>query len=268
MSSQKIGIFDSGLGGLTVLDSIHKILPNENLVYFGDTARVPYGNKSKATIIQYSKEIYQFLLTKNIKALVVGCNTASSYALHVLKRLAKIPIFGVIEPGIQATINLIDHKDIKKIAVIATKATIQSNSYLKVLKQYNQNLTLYQKACPLFVPLIEENFMNKPVMQEIIKEYINEIQKKNIHYVILGCTHYPIIKLVLNKIYPKINFIDSSLETAKFVQKKLMDMKLLNNKPKIGSIKMYVSDITKALEDLQYLFLKKRLKIEKKNLDW
>jgi len=262
-----IGIFDSGLGGLTVLAAIHDLLPHEDLIYFGDTARVPYGSKSKETVIQYSKEILYFLLEKKVKAIVVACNTASAQAIKELRTITQVPIIGVIEPAINTLIKENPHE--KKSAVIATKSTIRSQAYNNILFQKESDILLYTKACPLLVPLIEEGIIQSEITEKVIRLYINQINEENIEFMILGCTHYPLLKPVFQKLYSKIKLIDSSLAVAHELIATLEKENLQNENNHKGKISLYVSDITESLEDMTRLFFKHSINnIHKVNLGW
>ncbi|RME92677.1 MAG: glutamate racemase [Candidatus Hydrogenedentota bacterium] len=262
-----IGIFDSGVGGLTVLSAIEKALPSENLLYFGDTARVPYGTKSKDTVIRYSKEIYSFLVDKGSKAIVIACNTASSHALEILQKESSIPVLGVVEPGIRAYLNVAKQGK-SKPAVIATRSTVKSGSYEKAYKKLNGSGRLFTKACPLFVPMIEENYMEKKAMDLVIHEYLDELIREEITHVILGCTHYPLLLPKLSAMYPTIQFINPAEEVA-LELKDLLEQKNLRNQQTQGELKVYVSDITDTLSDLQTLFLGEKIdSIERVVLDW
>ena len=204
-----IGIFDSGIGGLTVFKSIAENFPDLDIYYLGDTARVPYGNKSKDTIIRYSVECAGYLVNKhNIEALVVACNTASSYSLDVLKKRFNIPVLGVIVPGAK---NALEKSKNRKIGVIGTYGTIGSNSYLNTLKNIsNDDVQIFQKPCPLFVPLVEEGMVDSHITKMVVKEYLDELVEKGIDTLILGCTHYPVLKDVIKELYPELNIVDSS----------------------------------------------------------
>ncbi len=252
-SKSPIGIFDSGLGGLTVVAAIRNLLPDENIIYFGDTARVPYGNKSKETVIRYSTEILDFLLKQEVKFVVAACNTASSYAISSLRKKTNVPILGVVEPGINSLIKLCGKN--KKAAVIATKATIKSKAYEKILARKDHTISLYSKSCPLFVPLIEEGLLNNKITRDIVKEYLNEIQEKKIQHIILGCTHYPLLKEIIQEIYPHFSLIDSSLEIASVLKNALQRKKILRQQNSHSSLSLYVSDITDSLKYLKKLFL-------------
>jgi len=262
-----IGVFDSGLGGLTVLSAIHEKLPSESLIYFGDTARVPYGSKSKETVVKYSLEILDFLIKQEVKIIVVACNTVSSHALEELKKRSPVPVIGVVEPGVNAVSKLAPEGE--KAAVIATRSTIKSGAYEKALKEKRGDLYLFSKACPLFVPLVEEGFSDKKAAEDIIKEYLSEIDREKIRYVILGCTHYPLLKKHIQRLYKDFILIDSSVETALFLEKILAENNLANDADSKGGVKMFFSDITDSLYDLEKLFYKEAIdKIEKVNLEW
>jgi glutamate racemase len=269
--NRAIGIFDSGLGGLTVLSAIKKKFPRENLIYFGDTARVPYGSKSRETVIRYSLEIQDFLVEQNVKMIVVACNTASSHALDEMRLKHDIPVLGVVEPGVMALTNHIKkiaHK-IEKAAVIATRSTIKSGSYDAALKKINPGVYLYSKACPLLVPLIEEGFTDRKATEMILREYLDEIVREDIHYIILGCTHYPLLKSVMERLYPEITLIDSSVETANMLEELLAERDLKTGSEKNGIIKLFVSDITDSLLEMEKLFFGGTIdSVEKVALGW
>lgn len=265
--NRAIGIFDSGLGGLTVLAAIKKKFPNENLIYFGDTARVPYGSKSRETVIRYSLEIQDFLVEQNVKMIVVACNTASSHALDEMRKRYDIPVIGVVEPGVLALTN--NHHGVNRAAVIATRSTIKSGSYDAAMKRVNPEVYLYSKACPLLVPLIEEGFTDRKATEMIIREYLDEIVREDIQYIILGCTHYPLIKGIIERLYPGITLIDSSIETAMLMQSLLEKNDLKNESQSKGFIKLFVSDITDSLLDMEKLFFGGTIdSVEKVALGW
>ena len=218
-SSRPIGVFDSGVGGLTVVKELNRLLPNERIIYFGDTGRVPYGNKSKETIIHYSLQVAYFLMKKKIKMLVVACNTASSVSLPTLKRHFHIPITGVIEPGAKAALEAASSKN---VGVIGTLGTIKSNSYKKALKKINRKTNVIQSPCPLFVHLAEDGWNKNKIAQMISDEYLKTFKGKKIDSLILGCTHYPLLKDVIQKSAGKnVELIDSGKETAKEVKRVL-----------------------------------------------
>jgi len=203
-----IGIFDSGVGGLTVFKSIAENFPETDLFYLGDTARVPYGNKSPSTVKRYSEEC-AFFLTSNFKvdALVIACNTASSYAIDFIRERFGIPVIGVVVPGsfqaVKTSIN-------KKIGIIGTNGTVKSRAYYNAIKNMSADIDVYQKACPLFVPLVEEGRINHEITDMVISEYVGKIHSKGIDTLILGCTHYPLLKERIKFIFPDLNIVDSA----------------------------------------------------------
>lgn len=207
-----VGVFDSGLGGLTVVRELMRQLPKENIVYYGDTARVPYGTKSKEAIIRFSIENTQVLLKHKVKMVVVACNTSSSYALDVLRKKFRVPVIGVIDPGAKKAVALTRNK---RIGVVATSATIASGEYVHALKKQDKSIKVFPKACPLFVPLAEEGWFRKSVTQEIAREYLRSLKQKDIDTLILGCTHYPLLKAALRKVVGRrVTLIDSAKEVA------------------------------------------------------
>ena len=240
MCNKPIGIFDSGLGGLTVLKEIHKMLPGENLVYFGDSKRAPYGTKSKETIINFSFQDMRFLLSKDIKAVVIACNTISSNALQTIKSEFDIPVTEVIEPGANAGAAA---TKTGRIGVIATPATIESGAYEKLLLEINPSLEVIQKSCPLFVPLVEEGayFWNSDIAELTASYYLDQMRDSNIDTLILGCTHYPLLKNVIRKVIGKdVNLIDSALSIAELLKNgTVIEM---NTSLKSGTIDIYTSD--------------------------
>ena len=221
-----IGIFDSGVGGLTVAREIMRQIPNERLVYFGDTARVPYGNKSKETITKYSKQIIRFLKTQNVKAIVVACNTASADALDEIEKELDIPIIGVVKPGAKVAAEATRNK---KVGVIATAGTIQSRIYAEYIEGIDKEIRVVGKACPLFVPLVEEGLLEDPVTDEIATRYLNELKDLDIDTLILGCTHYPLIRSTLGRIMgDNVTLVNPAYETAVELRSLLEREGLLN----------------------------------------
>ena len=238
-----IGIFDSGVGGLTVAREIMRQIPNERLVYFGDTARVPYGNKSKETITKYSKQIIRFLKTQNVKAIVVACNTASAYALDEIEKELDIPIIGVVKPGAKVAAEATRNK---KVGVIATAGTIQSRIYAEYIEGIDKDIRVIGKACPLFVPLVEEGLLEDPVTDEIATRYLNELKDLDIDTLILGCTHYPLIRSTLGRIMgEKVTLVNPAYETAVELRSLLEREGLLNpstNRLGTNQYQFFVSD--------------------------
>ena len=192
-----VGVFDSGVGGLTVAREIMRNLPSEKIVYFGDTARVPYGSKSRETIIRYSRQIIRFLQEQQVKAIVVACNTASAFALDAVRDEFDIPIIGVIEPGARVAAEQTRNK---RVGVIGTVGTVGSKIHAEYLKEFDPEITVFAKACPLFVPLVEEGWLHDPVTEEVAARYLKELQDKDVDTLILGCTHYPLLRSTIRKI--------------------------------------------------------------------
>ena len=219
LCNRPVGVFDSGVGGLTVAREIMRQLPNERIVYFGDTARVPYGNKSRETIIKFSRQIVRFLKTQQVKAIVVACNSASAYALEVLEQEADIPIIGVIRSGARAAIDATKNG---KIGVIATEATIGSGIYNRYIKENDANAAVLGKACPLFVPLVEEGWLKDSVTIEVAKRYLEPLLDQDIDTLILGCTHYPLLRSMLKDLVgEQVTLVNPAYETAKELERLL-----------------------------------------------
>jgi len=257
-----IGVFDSGIGGLTVVKRLASTLPNENIVYFGDTARVPYGSKSNSTVIEYSLQDAAFLKTKNVKAIVVACNTASSIAIKSLKQKYDIPIIGMIEPGTEFALRSSKNK---KIGIIGTRATIDNKAYSKALKKVDKKLKVFEKACPLFVPLAEEGWVEHKATYEIAEEYLKVLKKKEIDTLILGCTHYPILTKVIQKVIGEnVKLIDSGIAAAELVRDEINRIGLLSHSSSLGFVDFFVTDIPKKFKEIAELFLSAPVKEVKK----
>jgi glutamate racemase len=211
-----IGVFDSGIGGLTVLQKIIETLPKENTVYLGDTARAPYGTKSVETVLRYSFENTEFLVQKGVKAVVVACNTSTAIALTQLRDSLSIPVIGVIEPGVRRAIKSTKNK---KVGVIGTEATIQSGAYTRALKEADGGVEVYSRACPLFVPLVEEGWTDNDVVEMTVKAYLGSLKQSGIDALILGCTHYPLLKKAIREFIGRgVRLVDSAEETAREVE--------------------------------------------------
>lgn len=261
-SKNPIGVFDSGIGGLTVAKSLFEILPNENIIYLGDTARLPYGTKSKETVTKYSIEITKFLLNKNVKMVVVACNTASSVALPYLRKISNVPVLGVIKPGCKAAISKTNNY---KIGVIGTLGTVQSFAYKTQIHKFDRDIDVFSKACSLFVQLAEDGWTDNKIAGLIAKEYLSDFKKLNIDTLILGCTHYPILKNIISKVVgKKIKLIDSGEEAAKEVRRILEQENLLNKQKKNGSHKFYVTDFQKKFKEISERFLGQPIRDVKK----
>lgn len=246
-----IGIFDSGVGGLTVLKEIRKVLPNEEIYYLGDTARVPYGDKTKELIVRYSKQIVEFLIEKKVSAIVVACNTATSLALEELNETFKIPIIGVIDAGVKTALYTTKEK---KVGVIGTAATIGSKKYEIEIKKKNSEIEVFSKACPLFVHAIEEGIIEGKLVDSIISMYLEDMKDK-IDTLVLGCTHYPLLKSSISKLYPNIKIIDPAKETAKDLKIILEKENLLTVDNNIGKVNYFVTDGVQKFMEVGEMFL-------------
>ena len=224
-----IGVFDSGVGGLTVVREIMRNLPEERIVYFGDTARVPYGSKSKETVLRYSRQIIRFLKTQKVKAIVVACNTASALALDTIEEEIDLPILGVVKPGASVAVRSTRNK---KIGVIATESTIHSHLYQKLIQQEDPEITVYGKACPLFVPLVEEGWTKDPITEEVARRYLTELLEKGIDTLIMGCTHYPLLRTLLRSVVGEgVTLVNPAYETSQALKKMLIHLELNNISP-------------------------------------
>lgn len=237
-----IGVFDSGVGGLTVAREIMRNLPGERIVYFGDTARVPYGSKSRQTIIRYSRQIVRFLRTQGVKAIVVACNTASALALSDIEKEIDIPIIGVMKPGARAAAAATKNG---RIGVIGTESTIRSGMYPRFIQEINPKITVVGKACPLFVPLVEEGWLKDSVTEEVARRYLGELTQEEIDVLILGCTHYPLLRSTVKKVVGgQVELVNPAYETAQELKRLLADRDLLNPgvKEEEFPYRFYVSD--------------------------
>ncbi len=253
-----IGVFDSGIGGLTVVKRIASALPEENIVYFGDTARVPYGTKSNATVIEYSLQDAKFLMNKNVKAIVVACNTASSVALTELRKAFPVPVIGMIEPGAKYAL-----KETRsgRIGVIGTRATVGNKAYSAELKKLNPDVEVFEKACPLFVPLAEEGWIKHKAAYVIAEEYLKELRDLEIDTLVLGCTHYPILADVIQEVIgEKVKLVDSGIASAEIVRSELDRTDLHTNRFAVGYHDFYVSDIPAKFKEVAELFLGREVK--------
>lgn len=234
-----IGVFDSGVGGLTVASEVMKQLPNERIIYFGDTARVPYGNKSKKAIIKYSKQIVNFLLEKNVKGIVIACNTASAFALDEIISQVSIPIIGVIEPGAKTAAYVTKNNN---IGIIGTKGTINSGMYQHLLNETNPEFVVHEKACPLFVPLVEEGWINDPITFDVARRYLEDFIEIDIDTLVLGCTHYPLLRDTIGSVLgEKVTLVNPAYETAKTL-KNVLNNKGIESSQLSDQHEFYVSD--------------------------
>lgn len=255
MDNRPIGVFDSGVGGLTVVKQVMKTLPQEDIVYFGDTARLPYGSKSKEAVTRFSRQIVRFLLTKNVKAIIIACNTASSNSLDILRQEFDLPIFGVVVPGVEEALHSTKNK---KVGIIGTAATVRSNAYQKLICKADSEIKVFSKACPLFVSLVEEGWIENEIARLTAKEYLRELIDEGIDSLVLGCTHYPLLKRCIGEtVGEAIRLVDPAKATAKQVWSYLQENSLLNEMEKAGERVFYVSDATDKFEFLCQRALKK-----------
>jgi glutamate racemase len=238
--NRPIGVFDSGIGGLTVLKEIIEELPAESTIYLGDTARVPYGIRSAETVVRYSFENTRFLSSRDIKLLVVACNTASAVGLSAIKNSIPIPVIGVIEPGAKAAARATKNK---RIGVIGTEATVKSSSYTRAIKAIDESIEVYGLSCPLFVPLVEEGWTRGPVATMVAREYLGGMKEKGIDTVVLGCTHYPLLKEVIAGVLGEdVTLIDSAVETAHEIRTALKVLGLRREQNDSPTREFYVTD--------------------------
>ena len=251
--SRPIGVFDSGLGGLTVAKAIKEKLPNENIVYLGDTARVPYGNKSTLLVTDYATQITNFLLEENAKLIVVACNTASALALPALQSEFQVQILGVILPGSKAAVHATRNKH---VGVIGTIATINSNAYSQALNEIDSSIQITAQACPLFVPLVEEGWLNGPVPSEVTASYLKSINVANVDTLILGCTHYPLLKpMIQEHVNDNTVLIDSAETVAEEASTILLEKKMMADSNNKGLLKCFVTDFPVQFESIAERFL-------------
>jgi len=238
---KSIGIFDSGVGGLTVLKEVVKALPQEDIIYLGDTARVPYGTKSPETVTRYSLQVTSFLVERDIKLLVVACNTASAVSLDALKGHVTIPIIGVIEPGARRAVSV---TRTGKVGIIGTSATIQSSAYAKAIKRMNRDIEVVTRACPLFVPLAEEGWVDNDVARLTAGIYLRGLKEEGVDTLVLGCTHYPLLKgIIAETMGDGVQLVDSAEETARTVAETLRDEDMLRPSSEKGNHHYFVTDV-------------------------
>jgi glutamate racemase len=252
-----IGVFDSGIGGLTVVKRLMSVLPKESIIYFGDTARVPYGSKSNETVIEYSIQNTKFLLQKGVKAVVVACNTASSIAIDELRKNFDVPIIGMITPGAKMAV---EETRNKKIGVIGTRATIFNKAYSNAISKLDSKIEVFEKACPLFVSLAEEGWTHHKATYEIAEEYLKELREKDIDTLVLGCTHYPLLADVIQEVIGEnVRLIDSGIASSEVVRNELQRIGLETNSAVPGNASFYVSDIPTTFKQVAELFLGQKI---------
>ena len=266
MPERPIGVFDSGVGGLTVLRELRRQIPGESLVYLGDTARVPYGTKSSPTVLRYSHEAARFLLAQRVKLLVVACNTASAVALDELSERYQVPVIGVIEPGAKRALEVTRNG---RIGIIGTEGTVRSGAYERALRAIRPDVEVFAAACPLFVPLAEEGWACHEIARLAAREYLAVLLDQGIDTLVLGCTHYPLLKQTLHEVAgPAVQLVDSARETAKAVACRLEEQQLLHQSPTTAPPRYFVTDIPDRFERVGGSFLGERLQsVTTVNLD-
>jgi glutamate racemase len=253
MRSAPLGFFDSGVGGLTVVRAAQYLLPHEDIIYLGDTARVPYGSKSPQTIREFAAEDVRFLIDHGVKAIVTACNTATAHALPALREQFDLPILGVIDPGVEATLA---DPDTDRVGIIATRGTIRSHAYQHALAQRRTGLIIHAQAAPLLVPLIEEDWLEHPATELALHTYLDPMVHKGIDALLLACTHYPLLMPVLSGFLPgEIRLIDSASTCAEHLQRELARLDLLNPSPNPGALEIHLTDLSEQFEMLARRFL-------------
>lgn len=262
MDNRPIGVFDSGLGGLTVVKEIMELLPHEDIVYFGDTARVPYGTRSNETVLRYSEQCIRFLLGRGVKMIVIACNTVSSISLKKVRQKFHLPIVGVIEPGagdgIESTKN-------GRLGVIGTEATIRSGAYERAINALEADIKVYSTPCPLFVPIVEEGWSNTKIALLTAERYLDTIKDEDIDTLILGCTHYPLLEGTIGKVMgPEVTLVNPAKGTAREVERILRDMGMLDESKSQGVYSFYVSDLGEKFEEIGGNFLGRKIECAKK----
>jgi len=256
MNRKSIGVFDSGIGGLTVYRALKEKLPGERVVYLGDTARLPYGSKSAETIIRFSEENARFLLKHNVKIIVVACNSSSSYAVSILQERMDVPVIGVIEPGSEAAVAA----SRSRVGVIGTTATIQSGAYEAAIRRRNPGLEIISRDCPLFVPLVEEGWGEHEVTRLVVEEYLLPLKAAGIDSLVLGCTHYPVLGKVIASVMGRgIHLIDSGITTAIQVHSILERLGWLNDGKPDGDDEFFVTDFPERFQKVGGIFLKRKI---------
>ena len=250
---QPIGVFDSGIGGLTVVKTLIEELPAESIIYFGDTARVPYGTKSKTTIVKFSLENVEFLLRFGVKCIVIACNTSSSWALPTLRKYFKVPLIGVIRPGAMAAVR---HTRNKRVGVIGTSATMMSRAYDAAIQRIDPSIKVFSQSCPLFVPLVEEGWLNGSICREVASKYLEPLKRQGVDTLILGCTHYPLLAPTIRQVMgPGVTLVDSARQTVAEVRGVLMGADALCAKRMTPRYRFFVTDEPTQFNRLGHRFL-------------
>ncbi|RPH35982.1 glutamate racemase [bacterium] len=256
-NEKPIGVFDSGIGGLTVVRALQRELPNENIIYFGDTARVPYGPKSPQVVREYAAQDVDFLLSRDIKMVVIACNTVSAVALDVVQKHARMPVIGVIIPGAGAAVAATARK---RVGVIGTIATVNSNAYTNAVRQIDRQVQVFSRACPLFVPLAEEGWIDHKVTEMVARESLFPFKLEKIDTLVLGCTHYPVLRNAIQAaVEPHVALIDSGSATAAEVSRALDENSLRNPSTQRPNLQFYVSDFPSKFTEIGERFLGQKM---------
>lgn len=256
MSDAPIGVFDSGIGGLTVVKEIRKILPGENIIYLGDTARLPYGTKSTEAIIQFSLENTRFLISRGAKFIVIACYSSTSVALDIIQKSCHIPVMGVIKPGVKKVLEL---STTGRIGVIGTTLTIYSGAYEKAFRELDAQCEILGRACPLLVPLVEEGWLDHPATELIIGSYLQPLKDDDIDTLLLGCTHFPLLMDSIKKFMGPINYVDASREVGVELAERLKELKMYNQAER-GSLSIYLTDLSMNFKEIGERFLGEPMK--------
>ena len=257
MTAEPIGVFDSGIGGLTVVRALMKQLPRENIVYYGDTARVPYGTKSPQVIREYAAQDADFLVSQGIKMLVVACNTVSAVALDIVQKRARVPVVGVIIPGARAAVSATRKK---RVGIIGTSATVNSGAYTNAVRQIDEEVQVFARACPLFVPLAEEGWIDHQVTMLVAKEYLFPLTLEKVDTLILGCTHYPVLRSSIAAVLdPRMTLIDSGAAAALEVERVLDEQDIRNPSKQKPNLQFFVSDLPAKFSEVGERFLGQKM---------
>lgn len=257
MTAEPIGVFDSGIGGLTVVRALMKQLPHENIVYYGDTARVPYGTKSPQVIREYAAQDADFLVSQGIKMLVVACNTVSAVALDIVQKRARVPVVGVIIPGARAAVSATRKK---RVGIIGTSATVNSGAYTNAVRQIDEEVQVFTRACPLFVPLAEEGWIDHQVTMLVAKEYLFPLTLEKVDTLILGCTHYPVLRSSIAAVLdPRMTLIDSGAAAALEVERVLDEQDIRNPSKQKPNLQFFVSDLPAKFSEIGERFLGQKM---------
>lgn len=255
MRNAPLGIFDSGIGGLTVVRAVQQLLPTEDIVYLGDTARLPYGSKSPETIRQFAHEDVRFLIDRGVKAVVVACNTATAHALPSLQEQYRVPILGVIESGVEAVLS---DDSAQRVGLIATRGTVRSHAYQHALAQRRTGLMIHAQPAPLLVPLIEEDWIDHPATRAALHTYLDPMLDRGIDTLLLACTHYPLLIPLLREILPAgVRVVDSASTCADHLHRELQRLELLKPSAETGRLEIHLTDLSEQFEDLSRRFLAK-----------